>query len=136
MENKRPAAQAGFTLLEVLVAFIILGLAAGAVMTAFGSGALKVAQAENERRAALAARSVLALAGSGIPLEAGTQQGTMPDGTRWRMIIRPYEAQPAEGGGDDVPPVTVAYRVDVAVEPTSGAMPVSITSLRLKPGAP
>jgi general secretion pathway protein I len=134
MRNRKRDRQAGFTLIEILVAFIILGLAAGVIMDAFGAGPVKIAQSDNERKAALAARSVLALVGGEIPLTAGLKQGTMPDGMRWTVHIQPYEATEPENGTPA--PVTTPYlvSVDAALGPQAKPSVASMTTLRLKTG--
>ena len=83
--NKRKS-NAGFTLIEILVAFTILGLAGATIMSILGNGTAKVSRAENERLAILSARSALALVGTEVPLEAGTRKGKMSDGGEWTIF--------------------------------------------------
>jgi general secretion pathway protein I len=130
--------QAGFTLLEILVAFIILGLAAGAITSIFGSTVIKAARSENQRLAALAARSVLASIGAETPLEAGTRAGQMPNGIGWSVSIQPYEDQSDPASDDQSRPVTIPYLVTVhtAAGSSSSLSTADLVSLRLKTGAP
>jgi general secretion pathway protein I len=133
--NKRQNAEAGFTLLEVLVAFVILGLTAAALLSVFGNGLVKVSSAENERTATLAAQSTLARIGADIPLETGARQGEMPGGVRWKVSIEPYQTPPSDPSGDQGPPlITTPYIVTVhaAAGPRAQATDVSLVSLRLK----
>jgi type II secretion system protein I len=69
--------RAGFTLIEILVAFAILGLAAGAVLSVFSSSPGRISRAENRRMALLEAQSILDLVGNERPIEEGQWQGDL-----------------------------------------------------------
>jgi len=88
--------QLGFSLLEVLVAFVILALVATALFGLFG-GALRNASASEEwSRALLVAQSRLAEAANVQPLREGTMAGTEPDGRiSWQAVVAPYVAPDA-----------------------------------------
>jgi general secretion pathway protein I len=133
MDNRRRSRQAGFTLIEILIAFAILGMASAAVISIFGSDLSRVARAKNERVAALSARSVLALVGSELPLEPGTREGQLPNGLRWSLAIQPYE-DAAIANDSNIPPVTTAYLVSVhtAAGLSSNSATADLISLRLK----
>jgi general secretion pathway protein I len=137
MKNKKRKAQDGFTLLEILVAFIILALATGTIMSMFGSSFMRVATSENERLAALSARSLLARVGSDVPLEPAVRNGEMPGRIRWSVTIQPYDQPSAGNDSDTPPPVTTPYRVTVRamVGPQSHPSVAELTTLRLKTGA-
>jgi len=88
----RIAGVRGFSLLEVLVAFVILSLVATALFRLF-SGALGNASAADEySRAVLVAESALAEAAAAQPLREGTWQGNA-DGGRitWATRVAPYD---------------------------------------------
>jgi general secretion pathway protein I len=138
MQNRPRTGEAGFTLLEILVAFAILGLAAGAILSMFGSNIARIARSENQRLAVMAARSVMARAGGDIALEPGTRKGEMPGGIRWSMSVKPAGGDANENGDDGSPPVTEAYLVAVraAAGPPSDASIADLVSLRLMPGSP
>ena len=86
---RRP--HAGFSLLEVLVAFIIVALVVTALFRLYG-GALGNASAADEwTRALLVAQSRLALAASAQPLREATDAGSDVDGRiDWRTSVTPY----------------------------------------------
>ncbi|MDQ6621753.1 MAG: prepilin-type N-terminal cleavage/methylation domain-containing protein [Pseudomonadota bacterium] len=88
----------GFSLLEVLVAFVIVSLVATAIFRLF-SGALGNASASEEySRAVLIAQSVQAQAVAGS-LHEGSDSGSADDGrVQWKVDISPYEV--AEMNGD------------------------------------
>jgi general secretion pathway protein I len=81
----------GFSLLEVLAAFVVLALVGTALFRIF-SGALGNASLSDEySRATLYAESLLASPGVETPLREGTQQGTSDDGKyAWTAQIAPY----------------------------------------------
>jgi len=81
----------GFSVLEVLVAFIIVALVVTALFRLFG-GALGNASAADEwTRALLVAQSRLELAAATQPLRETTDAGTDADGRiTWRTAVTPY----------------------------------------------
>jgi general secretion pathway protein I len=83
--------QRGFSLLEILVAFVILALVATALSGLF-SGALRNASAsEDWSRATLVAESRLALAAAATPLKEASDRGTDDDGRiAWETKVAPY----------------------------------------------
>src|SRR6187549_1248558 len=83
--------QGGFSLLEVLVAFIILALVATALFRLFGGALGNASAAEDWSRAMLVAQSRLELAASAQPLRESNDNGTEPDGRiAWRTSVAPY----------------------------------------------
>ena len=115
----------GFSLLEVLVAFVILALVGTALFRLF-SGALNNASAADDySRAVLVAESVLAEAASARPLRESTQQGTVDDGRiEWTTRIAPY-APPGvnpdtERGSDSLPLRLYRVSAEVAFPSMSG----------------
>ncbi len=83
----------GFTLLEVLVAFTVLGLILGATLAVLGGGLRAVALDRDYGQALAIARSRLAeLEASAEPGEASGEAGGR---YRWQVTVEPYE--PEEG---------------------------------------
>ena len=117
--ERQPVRRArGFSLLEVLVAFVILALVGTALFRLF-SGALGNASAADDlSRAVLVAESVLAEAAATQPLREATQQGTVDDGRiEWTTRIAPYAApgvNPDTERGSESLPLRL-YRVSVEV---------------------
>ncbi|WP_414488166.1 type II secretion system protein XpsI [Stenotrophomonas maltophilia] len=81
----------GFTLLEVIVAFALLGLALTLLLGSLSGGARQVREAELRTRAVLHAQSLLAAAGVDAPLQVGQQQGDWENGRyRWELQVQPW----------------------------------------------
>ncbi|WP_101925509.1 MULTISPECIES: type II secretion system protein XpsI [Luteimonas] len=90
----RPASarQRGYTLIEVIVAFAVLGLALTLLLGTLSNGTRQVRWAADSGRAALHAQSLLDQVGIDLPLDAGQRTGTFEDGRyRWTLAIAPYD---------------------------------------------
>ena len=86
----------GFTLVEVLVAFVILTSMMVLLLRLFSSGSELADESKKRILAALAAESRLAAVGTEIPLAVGKTSGPLEAGLSWLVEIRPYrEASPA-----------------------------------------
>lgn len=127
----------GFSLLEVLVAFVVLALVATALFRLFG-GALNNASAAGEwSRALLLAESRLAVAANVVPLREASDQGTEGDGRlRWETKVAAYQtpdtSQELERASDNTP--TRLYRVTAEVHFPSdrgGDRVVALSTLKL-----
>ncbi len=102
----------GFTLLEVIVALIILSISMATFLRVFSTGLRAVDIAENQAIAAMHAESILAEVGVSEPLNKGLRQGDLPRGYWWRTEVRPY----AEAGLSDLTAgAATAYVVAVTV---------------------
>ena len=127
----------GFSLLEVLVAFVILALVATALFRLFG-GALNNASAADEwSRALLVAESRLTLAANGKTLREGTDQGTEDEGRiRWQAAIVPYAtpntSDDLERLSETLPARLYRISVDVSFPADNGReRTLSLTTLKL-----
>ncbi len=81
----------GFTLLELLVAFVILSLAVGTLLRTFGQGLRNAALVEEYTLATLHAESLLATIGVEEPLSEGELGGEFDEGYWWQVSVRRYE---------------------------------------------
>lgn len=89
---QKGARQGGYTLVEVLVAFVILALALTLLLGTLSGAARQVKWSEEAGRAALHAQSLLAGVGVAQSLAPGRRSGTFEDGQyRWTLEIAPYE---------------------------------------------
>lgn len=123
--------QQGFTILEVLVAFMVAALLLTTIMSGFASGMTGLFRADRYSVAALVAQARLAEVGVTQALQAGSYQGqdaADPD-YRWRVEVAPldwdYAGRFAETGG-------TLYRVRVSVFWRGGGRDnvFALTSLR------
>lgn len=126
------AAAAGFTLLEVLVAFAIaaIGLAASLQggTAALGNAGIAAASIEATRRA----QSRLAMVGAAAPLVPGETAGDDGDGFRWRVLVSPTLVRAADSS-QEARRAPAAFLVEVAVGWRTGrrTRDVTLTTLRL-----
>ena len=91
MRQCRKSGEAGFTLVEVIVALAILALSLSVLLGAISNTAWRSAQAEKLVRAGSLAQSLLAKAGAEMPIREGETTGEFPAGFRWRLIAQPYD---------------------------------------------
>ena len=87
---KRAERAAGFTLIEVLIAFAIAAVLLVPLLRIFSGGLGGLARSERAERATLWAQSVLAARDGETPLTLGTESGDLPDGYRWQRTVAFY----------------------------------------------
>ncbi len=138
---ERADPRAGFTLIEVLVALLIFGLAFAVVARIIQTGVLQSGRAEAMTTATLLARSQLARVGADVPVAAGQLEGDAGDGFHWQIVIRPAafeDDRRDQPEGSDRQPKIVPYQVEVTVAWGAGepAEAVTLTSLRLAAAEP
>ncbi|MGH8593790.1 MAG: type IV pilus modification PilV family protein [Gammaproteobacteria bacterium] len=83
----------GFSLLEVLVSFVILALTLSVLLRAYGTSVRNAGIAEQHLRAASVAESLLARLGRDVALQPGEASGEI-GAYRWHWLISPYELPP------------------------------------------
>jgi general secretion pathway protein I len=101
MIEARTKAAAGFTLIEVLVAFTIAALLIIPMTRLVSTGLGSFDRAQNYATATLWAQSLLANAGVQTPLTEGVQTGDLPQHMHWEMDVVPYhddQTSPAPAG--------------------------------------
>ena len=131
----------GFTLIEVVVALLIFGLAFAVVARIIQTGVLQSGRAEAMTTATLLARSQLARTGVDVPVAEGELDGDAGDGFHWQIVIRPAVLENERGDqadNSDRRPKILPYQVEVTVAWGTGgpAEAVSLTSLRLAAAEP
>lgn len=124
----RGGRQAGFSLLEVVVAFAILALSLGLLMRIFSQALNTTALSGTYSRAATLAEARLNSVGVDIPLEPGNHSGEPVDGLSWEVSIEPYEF-----GDVRWEPVLESFLVtaDVSWDDARGRRQVALSTLRL-----
>jgi len=124
----RPDRGSGFTLLEVLVAFTILGLAMVGLFGAFSDGLVGGLRAREVSALILAGRSKISEVGRSVALAPGELSGELPDGTPWTLTIS--EVEPL--GADPLAQLVVRAH-HVTIELGSGEAPsVRLETTRLE----
>lgn len=120
--------EAGFTLLETVVAFSIAALLMTGVFELLSRDMQAVAQADDRTRAVLAAEAMLEAAGIAAPLHAGTTTGRIDGRFTWTRRVAPVQQVPGDGTA------LALYRVSLAVSWHSNGRQRSIELEGLKPG--
>ncbi len=107
------AASQGFSLLEILVAFVMMGLVVGTLLQLFGSSMRNVALSDEYSFAVQVAESRLQAVGSEIKVEQGIERGS-EEGTPYHWVV---EMEPVElhEDQDDFSLSVQPYRVSVIV---------------------
>ncbi len=91
----RVSQQQGFSLLEVLVAFVILALSLGVLMQIFSTSVRGVMVSEQYSQAVMLAQSKLTEAVKEQALESGSSSGEFNDKYHWQVDLAPYESEEA-----------------------------------------
>jgi len=127
----------GFSLLEVLVAFVILSLVATALFRLFSGALQNMSAADDYTKAVLVAESALAKASAAQPLREATDNGSADEGRiEWTTRVVPYSPQGVspdlERAAETMP--TRLYRVSAEVtfpSPSGGKRTFSLATTRL-----
>lgn len=115
VRNRSAKRVAGFTLVEVVVAFLLLSMVLVTGFELFTAGMRRAIDLEERSMALAVAQSQLAGAGAEVALKEGAASGQTDDGKyRWTVAI----ARSEEGAADPNQPIQTAYglyRVEVVV---------------------
>ena len=116
----------GFTLLEVMLAFVIFALSFATVLEIMAGSMRSVGRATEDTEVALFAQSLMDLVGTEIPIEEGEYSGTGMDRYEWEMGISLYDSG-GETGDEGMGTQELAdlsgielYRVDLYVDWETG----------------
>ena len=110
----RPRRSRGFTLIEVVVAFVLLTLVLATSFEIFTTGFARAALLEDESRALLIAQSRLAVAGVEENLKEGETRGESED-RRFQWTLSVKRSDEGTEPGKPAPSVYQLYRIDVVV---------------------
>ena len=133
MKAMRARTQAGYTLIEIIVAFAILALGLTLLLGTLSGATRQVRQAGDAGRAALHAQSLLDEFGE-LP-QPGTREGELDEGRyRWRLQVAPWsDPAPSNGPRRSDPTAARLLRLQVQVAWGEGgpAQRLQVSSLRL-----
>jgi general secretion pathway protein I len=108
----------GFSLLEVMVAFVVMGLVVGVILQLFGSSMNSVALSDEYSFAVQVAESRLATVGNEIEVQDGNESGEEKgSGYRWEVQMAPIKLSDEM---EKLPLPLQLYRVEVVVTWKSG----------------
>lgn len=88
--QRRHKAQRGFSLLEILVAFSIMAISIGMLLSIFSSGLRNASVSEEYTSAVQIAEAILARPGIEMPLQQGRSSGVVNDKYRWELNVAPF----------------------------------------------
>lgn len=88
----RRSSHAGFSLLEILVAFTLLAIAMAVLMQIFSRGVNNADAADRYAKASMLAESLMTTIGVENPLVEGELTGEFADGYSWRANIKLYSS--------------------------------------------
>jgi len=112
----------GFTLLEVMLAFVIFALSFATVLEIMAGSMRSVRRASDDTQVALFAQSIMDLVGTEIPIEDGQFNGTGMDRYQWRLDIYLYEASDEDIRTQELAEMSgiELYKVDLDIDWETG----------------
>jgi general secretion pathway protein I len=125
----RPAVrtrESGFTLLEIIVALAILGVAFALAMELLGTGVRSAKASQDYTNASLLARQKMAEISVTASLAAAADSGDFGGGFRWASEVRPVAGQ-----DDELPARLYQVRVRVTWPSRTGEKSLDLYTLRM-----
>ena len=109
--------QHGFTLIELIAAFVIFAIGFGVLLQILSTCLHTTAQAADYTRAALWAQSLLDTQGVGEPVQAGDASGNFDSKYRWHLQVTQLSPQEIAPIASAAPPVGNANTAPVQTMP-------------------
>jgi prepilin-type N-terminal cleavage/methylation domain-containing protein len=115
----RPRAESGFTLIEVLVALVVVGLILSAVYQIFGTGILNVGRGSEELTLALDAEALLERTRADLDPRSAGDWALLPNGNRWRVTAQLMQVPPPAAPAQPQPTQGPTLRTDQPTDTSS-----------------
>jgi general secretion pathway protein I len=124
--------EAGFTLVEVIVALAILSAGLSLLLGLISNSLRQTASAQRMAGANSLAQSLMAEVGTDLPIRPEVRSGQYPNGYRWHLKMQPYD-----GTRDNEERPVGLYSISAEVEWEEGTDRrfYALTTLRLGPRA-
>ena len=104
----------GFTLIEVVVAFVLLALVMSTALEIFSAGLARAGRLDERSRALVIAQSRMAVVGVEETLKEGVTSGESED-RKFQWTVTVARTGEGEDPGKPAPSVYALYRIDVRV---------------------
>ncbi len=137
MKAKMTKPSQGFSLLEILVAFVLLALAMAVLMQIFSSSLNGATVADRYAKATMLAESKLASAGVEEALKEGTTSGTYDDMFNWAVEVKPFNEPSTDTSGANLDQILFVKLFEVTTTvsfPTDDKKTRSVTLSKLQLG--
>ncbi len=131
--SARRAEAAGFTLIEVLVAFAIAALLLVPLLRLFSGGTTALTRSERAATAALWAETVLDARTGETPLAPGSEEGELPGGYHWRRTVALYSDAAMSPPQPAAPLVAYDVTLSVSWRERGQTRAVTLETLKLAP---
>jgi general secretion pathway protein I len=135
MSGRCEATEAGFTLLEVVVAVAIAGLALVGMFQAGSGGLFAVDTAARAEEAVQRAQSHLAAVGRDAALVQGDASGDDGGGYRWRLQVQPAAQRQGVAADGVTPQNATLFSVQVSISWQSRGHERAVTLQTLRLGS-
>ena len=104
----------GFTLIEVVVAFVLLALVMSTALEIFSAGLARAGRLDERSRALVIAQSRMAMVGVEETLKEGVTSGESED-RKFQWTVTVARTGEGEDPGKPAPSVYALYRIDVRI---------------------
>jgi len=121
---------AGYSLIEVLVAMVILSLSLTVLLRIFSGGLRNISVSEDYARAILIAEAQLESAGATSYLAPGSSEGVADQNFRWTRTIEAYHPYPADDSFE-IPLDAYTVTIDVDWPHAERTRSVSLSGIKI-----
>jgi general secretion pathway protein I len=123
----------GMTLIEVLVAFVVLSVTLAVILQIFTGGMRNARLADSYSRAVFLAESRLAAVGMEQPLVQGEEHGQVGQDLQWRVIVMPVD-DPGAADRRLLPVRLYEVQIRVMWAEDGHSRQIALNTLKLGPG--